>query len=303
MLASQLAEPAFMPARDVEEVLLRAASADLEYGRKLRLDIAAVLERDAAGGTSGGPLQCILNFKGFKALQAHRIAHALWTKGASADQPVALWLQSRASQAWGLDIHPAATIAGGLMLDHGTGVVIGETATIGANCSMLHGVTLGATGKDGFDRHPKLGENVLIGAGAAILGNIQIGDGCKIGCGAVVLKPLPPGVTAVGAPAKIVGGAPKTGADEALRPRVQPVHEPAVDRFSAIDLSLDDAAIPGFACPWTSLEAQSAEKRDQGRAELATFRALYKALEPLGVAEFDASVLFPRITDIMILGR
>jgi len=118
---------------------------------------------------------------------------------------VSLWLQSQASAAFGLDIHPAAEIGAGIMFDHGTGIVIGEMAKIGDNCTFLHGVTLGGTGKHHGDRHPKVGRDVLIGAGANILGNIRIGDGAKIGAGSVVLKSIPHGCTAVGSPAKIVG--------------------------------------------------------------------------------------------------
>jgi len=118
---------------------------------------------------------------------------------------VSLWLQSQASAAFGLDIHPAAEIGAAMMLDHGTGIVIGETAKVGDNCTFLHGVTLGGTGKHHGDRHPKVGKHVLIGAGTSILGNIRIGDGAKIGAGSVVLKSIPHGCTAVGSPARIIG--------------------------------------------------------------------------------------------------
>lgn len=135
---------------------------------------------------------------------------------------VSFWLQSQASAAFGVDIHPAATIGRAIMLDHATGIVIGETAVVGDGCSLLHGVTLGGTGKSkGKDRHPKVGRDVLIGAGTSVLGNISIGDGAKVGAGSVVLQPIPHGATAVGAPAKVVGRAmeskPGTENDTSMR--------------------------------------------------------------------------------------
>lgn len=163
------------------------------------LDLGAVRERDPA---SNGLVNPFLFFKGYKAIQAHRIAHVLWNQGR---KDVARAIQSRCSEIWSVDIHPAAKIGAGLMIDHGTGVVIGETAVIGNNCSFLHGVTLGSTGKAGGDRHPKLGNDILIGSNATILGNIVIGSNTKIGSGSIVLKSLPCCVTAVGNPARIVG--------------------------------------------------------------------------------------------------
>ncbi|KAK4479085.1 hypothetical protein RD792_014596 [Penstemon davidsonii] len=146
---------------------------------------------------------CLLNYKGFLACQAHRVAHKLWTQSR---KPLALALQSRISDVFAVDIHPAATIGKGILFDHATGVVVGETAVIGNNVSILHHVTLGGTGKFGCDRHPKIGDGVLIGAGATILGNINIGEGAKIGAGSVVLIDVPPRTTAVGNPARLVGG-------------------------------------------------------------------------------------------------
>mmetsp|Transcript_6319 Transcript_6319/g.9304 ORF Transcript_6319/g.9304 Transcript_6319/m.9304 type:complete len:419 (-) Transcript_6319:91-1347(-) len=163
-------------------------------------DIFAVIDRDPACETA---LEVLLFFKGFAALTLHRVARYHYY---SQSRFTALWLQSLASATWGVDIHPAATIGAGLMLDHGTGIVIGETAVIGDGCTLLHGVTLGGNGKDhNVDRHPKVGDHVLIGASASLLGNIQIGDGCKIGAGSVVLSDVPAGATAVGVPAKIIG--------------------------------------------------------------------------------------------------
>lgn len=177
--------------------------------RQIQADVLAVVDRDPACDTL---LEVILFMKGFAALVTHRIAHAKWTSTSRSHcqknkSYLALWLQSQASVMFGVDIHPGAQLGSGILLDHGTGIVIGETAVVGDNCTLLHGVTLGGTGKDHGDRHPKIGQNVLIGAGTQVLGNIQIGNCAKIGAGSVVLRPIPPGATAVGAPAKIIGRA------------------------------------------------------------------------------------------------
>ncbi|KAG6543846.1 hypothetical protein Mapa_014686 [Marchantia paleacea] len=166
----------------------------------IRADILAVKDRDPACVSYS---QCLLNFKGFLALQAHRVAHRLWSQGR---QSLALAIQSRVSEVFHVDIHPAAKIGRGILFDHATGVVVGETATIGNNVSILHHVTLGGTGSIGGDRHPKIGDGVLIGAGATILGPIYVGEGAKIGAGSVVLNDVPPHTTAVGNPARLVGG-------------------------------------------------------------------------------------------------
>ena len=166
----------------------------------IRQDVLAVINRDPAMDSI---LQVVLFSKGYAALVCHRAAYRLY----HTQKYTALFLQSQASAVFGLDIHPLAQLGIGLMLDHGTGVVIGETAVVGDNCTLLHGVTLGGTGKDAGDRHPKIGDNVLIGAGTSVLGNIHIGNGAKIGAGSVVLRAIPPGATAVGAPAKILGHA------------------------------------------------------------------------------------------------
>lgn len=162
-------------------------------------DLAAVRERDPSATNL---LRPFLYFKGYRAVQAHRISHVLWRRGR---QDAALLIQSRMCELWSVDIHPAAVLGGGLFIDHATGVVVGETAVIGNNCSFLHGITLGSSGKDTGDRHPKLGNDVLIGCGAAILGNITIGSNTKIGAGSIVLRHIPGNVTAVGNPARIVG--------------------------------------------------------------------------------------------------
>ncbi|MBU2290206.1 MAG: serine O-acetyltransferase [Alphaproteobacteria bacterium] len=162
-------------------------------------------------------LQPFLYFKGFQALQAHRVSHWLWTQGREA---LAFHFQSRMSELFQVDIHPAAKMGAGLFLDHGTGIVIGETAVVGDEVSMLHGVTLGGTGADRGDRHPKIGKGVLLGAGAKVLGNITVGDYAKVASGSVVLKAVPAGCTVAGVPARLVncptGAAPARTMDHTL---------------------------------------------------------------------------------------
>jgi len=165
---------------------------------KIEADLQAVFERDPACKSY---VQPFLFFKGFQALQTYRVANWLWRQGR---ETLALYLQSRMSEAFQVDIHPAAVIGSGVFLDHGTGVVIGETAVVGDDVSMLHGVTLGGTGAERGDRHPKIGKGVLLGAGAKVLGNISIGEYAKIASGSVVLKPVPPHCTAAGVPARLV---------------------------------------------------------------------------------------------------
>ncbi len=180
-----------------EEVL--AGSPDI--GRVFRADLFAVRDRDPACTRYIEPL---LYFKGFHALVTHRFAHSLFKAGR---RDFALYLQSQSSRMFGVDIHPAAKIGSGIMFDHGTGIVVGETATIGDNCSLLHSVTLGGTGKEGGDRHPKIGENVMIGAGAKVLGNITVGKCSRIAAGSVVLADVPANTTVAGVPAKTIGPA------------------------------------------------------------------------------------------------
>ena len=175
--------------------------------KAVRRDAWAVLKRDPACKTL---LEVVLFYKGFAALVCHRAARQKWMQAQQKRKKrsmTALFLQSQASAVFGVDIHPATSIGAGVMFDHGTGIVVGETATIGDGCTLLHGVTLGGTGKQSGDRHPKVGRNVLIGAGASILGNVRVGKGCKIGAGSIVLRDIPDGATAVGAPAKIIGRA------------------------------------------------------------------------------------------------
>ena len=170
-----------------------------DLGQAFRADLAAVYERDPACKRYIEPL---LYFKGFHALVSHRFAHQLWLAGR---RDFALYLQSQSSRILGVDINPAARI--GIMLDHGTGIVVGETATIGDNCSLLHSVTLGGTGKEDGDRHPKIGPWVMIGAGAKVLGNISVGKCSRIAAGSVVLADVPPNTTVAGVPARTIGPA------------------------------------------------------------------------------------------------
>jgi len=163
------------------------------------IDLIATIERDPACNSYLEPL---FFFKGFQAIQAYRIGHALWKNGRYF---LAEMLQSIISQKFAVDIHPAAKIGHGILLDHATGLVVGETARIGNNVSILHGVTLGGTGNETGDRHPKVSDGVMIGAHAQLLGNIHIGKGAKVGAGAVVLEDVPPHVTVAGVPAVKVG--------------------------------------------------------------------------------------------------
>ncbi|WP_342641264.1 serine O-acetyltransferase [Rhodoligotrophos ferricapiens] len=168
-------------------------------GEAARADIVAVFERDPACSRYIEPL---LYFKGYHAIQTYRMSHALWLMGR---KDFALWLQSRSSQIFSVDIHPAARIGRGIMIDHAHSIVIGETAVVDDDVSMLHDVTLGGTGKDVGDRHPKVRRGVLIGAGARILGNIEIGHCSRVAAGSVVLHDVPPNRTVAGVPARIVG--------------------------------------------------------------------------------------------------
>lgn len=191
---------------DLQANLLRQTFREMvsdwaEWGRVLRVDIQAVYDRDPACDRF---IQPVLYFKGFHAIQTHRLAHWLWNRGRT---DMALYLQSRSSEVFQTDINPAAPIGKGIFLDHATGVVVGMTAKIGDNVSILQGVTLGGTGKEGGDRHPKIGDGVLIGAGAKVLGNIEIGHCSRVAAGSVVLKPVPPNSTVAGVPARVVGAA------------------------------------------------------------------------------------------------
>jgi serine O-acetyltransferase len=191
---------------DVPAIVLRQAFEAMmadwpEWTGILRVDIQAVYDRDPACTRF---LEPVLYFKGFHAIQTHRLAHWLWNNGR---KDFALYLQSRSSNMFQTDINPAARVGKGLFLDHATGLVVGSTAVIGENVSILQGVTLGGTGKETGDRHPKIGDGVLIGAGAKVLGNIEVGSCSRIAAGSVVLKPVPKCTTVAGVPARVVGEA------------------------------------------------------------------------------------------------
>jgi len=197
-LANQLDSPS-ASSMMLREVFLEAFSSDEDIRHAIREDLDAVLERDSACHEYYLPF---LYFKGFQALQTHRVAHWLWRQGRHS---LALFLQSCMSQKLGVDIHPAAQFGKGILLDHATGLVVGETAVVGNKVSILQSVTLGGTGKTDGDRHPKIGDGVLISAGAKILGKITVGEGAKVGSGSVVLKDVPPHTTVAGVPARVVG--------------------------------------------------------------------------------------------------
>jgi len=185
----------------LREIADEAYEADPSLGEAARADLVAVHDRDPACHRF---VQPILYFKGYQAVQAYRIGHWLWLRGRV---DMASFVQMRVSEAFGVDIHPGARIGKGIMIDHAHSIVIGETAVVGDNVSMLHSVTLGGTGKTDGDRHPKIGDGVLIGAGAKVLGNIRIGRCTRIAAGSVVLSDVPACKTVAGVPARIVGEA------------------------------------------------------------------------------------------------
>tara|TARA_B100000780_G_scaffold193085_1_gene136067 strand:- start:1855 stop:2721 length:867 start_codon:yes stop_codon:yes gene_type:complete len=198
-IALKLASPE-MPEQILREISDHAIEKGY-IGDFSRADLVAVRERDPACHNLTQPL---LFFKGFQAIQAYRVGHFLWISGR---KDLSYFFQSRISEVFGIDIHPAALIGKGIMIDHAHSIVIGETAVVGNNVSMLHSVTLGGTGKQDDNRHPKIGDGVLIGAGAKVLGNIKVGHCSRIAAGSVVLHEVPPCKTVAGVPAKIVGTA------------------------------------------------------------------------------------------------
>lgn len=209
-----------MPQMLIRQICNEAEAADPSIGAAIRADIVAIEERDPACHRYVQPL---LFFKGFLAVQAYRISHWLWSEGR---RDLAYFFQMRNSEVFGVDIHPAARLGKGIMIDHAHSIVIGETAVVGDDVSMLHSVTLGGTGKAEEDRHPKIGNGVLIGAGASILGNIRVGDCSRVAAGSVVLKDVPSCKTVAGVPAKIVGEA---GCDRPAASMDQMVSEVAED--------------------------------------------------------------------------
>lgn len=191
---------------EMSQIILRdiadeAFAADAGIAEAARADLMAIFDRDPACHRL---LQPIVFFKGYQAVQAYRIAHWLWGQGRN---DLAYFVQMRVSEIFGVDIHPAARIGKGIMIDHAHSIVIGETAIVGDNVSMLHSVTLGGTGKEEEQRHPTIGDGVLIGAGAKVLGDIKVGHCSRIAAGSVVLADIPPCKTVAGVPAKIVGEA------------------------------------------------------------------------------------------------
>ncbi len=197
-LAGKLATQSLSPML-VRDLIDSAFVASPSISRSLRVDLQAVRDRDPASHGYSAPF---LYFKGFHAIQSYRIANWLWRDDRCL---LAIHLQNRISEVFAVDIHPAAKLGTGILIDHGTSVVIGETAVVEDNVSLLHEVTLGGTGKEEGDRHPKVRQGVLIGAGAKVLGNVEIGAGAKIGAGSVVLDDVPPHCTVAGVPARIVG--------------------------------------------------------------------------------------------------
>jgi serine O-acetyltransferase len=199
-VAARLGHPV-VPADLIVQTFDEALARDATIAEGFRADMAAVVDRDPACTRLIEPL---LYFKGFHALQTHRLAHWLWMRNRT---DLALYLQSRSSEVFQTDIHPAARIGRGVFLDHATGLVVGSTAVIGDNVSLLQDVTLGGTGKEKGDRHPKIRSGVLIGAGAKILGNIEVGECARVAAGSVVLASVPRNSTVAGVPAKVVGEA------------------------------------------------------------------------------------------------
>lgn len=208
-----------VPAELIRQSYLDLVERDPAVAEAMRADLLAVADRDPACTRLIEPL---LYFKGFHALQTHRLAHALWKEGR---KDFALYLQSSSSARFQCDIHPAARIGKGIFLDHATGLVVGSTAEIGDNVSMLHSVTLGGTGKEDGDRHPKIREGVLIGAGAKIIGNIEVGHCARVAAGSVVLHAVPHNKTVAGVPARVVGEAgcaePARNMDQLIREKLE----------------------------------------------------------------------------------
>ncbi len=190
-----------MPEQLLREIADEAYAGAPELGQAARADLVAVYERDPACNRF---IQPILFFKGYQAMQAYRVGHFLYERGR---HDLAYFVQMRVSEVFGVDIHPAARMGRGIMIDHAHSIVIGETAVVGDNVSMLHSVTLGGTGKEDGDRHPKIGNGVLIGAGAKVLGNIHVGHCSRIAAGSVVLQDVPECSTVAGVPARVVGTA------------------------------------------------------------------------------------------------
>ena len=188
-----------LPTMLIRDVIAEAMNNDETLLSSAEIDVLATYTRDPACDDLSTPF---LFYKGFHALQAHRVAHWLWKQGR---KTLAQFFQNQISVTLGVDIHPAAQIGSGIMFDHATGIVIGETAVVEDDVSMLHSVTLGGTGKSCGDRHPKIRKGVLLSSGSKVIGNIEVGMNAKVGAGSVVLEDVPPNVTVAGVPARIVG--------------------------------------------------------------------------------------------------
>lgn len=188
-----------LPALTLQEVFAEAFCHDSDISVSVSNDLEAIVNRDPVCLSH---LQALLFYKGFHALASWRVAHWLWQQDRKA---LAYFLQNRISVTFAVDIHPAATIGSGVMLDHATGIVVGETATIADNVSILQEVTLGGTGKETGDRHPKIGAGVMIGPGSKILGNIRVGQCAQIAAGSVILKAVPDCALMAGVPARQIG--------------------------------------------------------------------------------------------------
>jgi serine O-acetyltransferase len=197
VLANKLASPTLL-ATQLKDVAEDAYAEDPSLVADALADLQAVKDRDPACGSFS---QALLHFKGYQAIQSHRIAHHLWRRGRRA---LALMLQSRVSEAFHVDVHPAAVLGRGVMLDHATGIVIGETCVVGDNVSMLHHVTLGGSGAGKGARHPRVGHGALLGAGATVIGPVVLGAGVKVGAGSVVVTDLEAHSVAVGVPARVI---------------------------------------------------------------------------------------------------
>ncbi|XP_061373078.1 serine acetyltransferase 2-like [Gastrolobium bilobum] len=198
VIVNRLQDPTLLPTQ-LMDIFCKVMMHDKGIQRSIRLDIQAFKDRDPACLSYSSAL---LYMKGYHSLQVYRVAHALWGQGRKV---LALALHSRVNEVFGVDIHPASKIGEAILLDHGTGLVIGETAVIGNRVSLMQGVTIGGTGKEVGNRHPKVADGVLIGASATILGNIRIGEGVMIAAGSVVLKEVPPHSIVAGIPAEVIG--------------------------------------------------------------------------------------------------
>jgi serine O-acetyltransferase len=213
LLGHKLAD-AVLPASRLAELVRSAIAGNAAILAAAAADLAAIRTRDPAAESYLTPF---LYYKGFHALEWHRVGHWLWCSGR---RDLAHFLQSRVSEVFAVDIHPAVPVGSGVFIDHATGLVVGETAVIGNEVSILHEVTLGGTGKERGDRHPKVRDGVLLCAGAKVLGNVEIGREAKVGAGSVVLSNVPPRATVAGVPARIVawshGAVPALEMDQSL---------------------------------------------------------------------------------------